>query len=56
MRREQGLQARRIAAAHSAFGADAVDARMPARRSKPRGVARRIGMVNEAEIELRSIA
>ena len=51
MRREQRRQPRGIAARHAAFGADAVDARVTARRREPRGVARGVVVVNEAEIK-----
>jgi hypothetical protein len=51
VRREQRRQPRGIAARHAAFGADAVDAHVTARRREPRGVALGVVVMNEAEIE-----
>src|SRR4029077_8824344 len=48
---EQCRQPRRIAARHAAFGGDAVDADVTARRVKPRFVALGVVVVDEAEIE-----
>ena len=52
VRREQRRQPRRIAARHAAFGADAVDPRMPPGGGKPRRVAAGIVVVDQAEIKL----
>jgi hypothetical protein len=48
---EECRQSRRIAACHAAFGRDPGDARMAPCRGKARHIARRVGVMNEAEIE-----
>jgi hypothetical protein len=49
---EQARQPRRIAARHAAFGRDPINPCMPPRRRQPRGVSRRIRVMDKAEIEL----
>src|SRR5580658_4692681 len=49
---EEGRETRRVAGGQATFGGDAIDAPMAARSGKAGGVASRVVVVDEAEIEL----